>query len=112
MRALTRGERQATVGVAAGLFAVLCLLAVSLGSVLWVYDNLQAFRDTAYHRCLARIEYDRSNQAAREAQRRFWLAYIADEQDERRVESARRMVGALDDTLGRSVPADCSGYRP
>jgi hypothetical protein len=64
MRALLRGERVGSVGVVLGLFALLCLLASSLGLTLEYRAQIQDFKKTVYERCLQRAAYDESNHAS------------------------------------------------
>lgn len=64
MRALLRGERTGSVGVVLGLFALLCLLASSLGLTLDYRAQIQDFKKTVYERCLQRQTYDESNHAS------------------------------------------------
>ena len=119
MRKLTRHERQATAGVLAGLVGVLCLLAVSLGSVLHVYRSLADFRQAAHDRCVARTAFDRATNQARIVQAEEWrmLAesertnpFIDDELRRLRVESYLRMADAVEDAVEAQVRTSCDVY--
>lgn len=61
MRALMRGERNGSVGVVLGLFALFALLTSSLGLTLAYRHQLKDLKSTIYERCLQRQKYDLAN---------------------------------------------------
>lgn len=61
MRALTRGERQASVGVIAGLLGVLALLVSTLLLTLSYRGQLIDLKATIVGRCEQRQVYDQAN---------------------------------------------------
>lgn len=61
MDKLLRSERNASVGVIAGLFGVLCLLGASLALTFAYRGQIEEFRDTVYTRCLERTRIDEAN---------------------------------------------------
>lgn len=72
MRALTAGERRASVGVVAGLVGVLCLLVSTLALTLSYRAQLLELRDTIKARCEARVEYDKRFIRAAEGDAEFY----------------------------------------
>jgi hypothetical protein len=77
MRALLRGERNASVGVVLGLLALLCLLGSSLGLTLAYRHQLQDLKQTLYERCLQRQAYDESNHASVVADVQFYSQILS-----------------------------------
>lgn len=61
MKALVQGERTLRVTQMLGLFALLCLLASSLGLTLAYRAQMKDLKATIYERCLQRGTYDQAN---------------------------------------------------
>lgn len=77
MRALTQGERRASIGVLAGLLGVLCLLVSTLALTLSYRTQLIDLKDTIQQRCEARTEYDRRFVRAAEGDATFYADLLA-----------------------------------
>ena len=97
MRALTAGERRASVGVVAGLVGVLCLLVSTLALTLSYRGQLIELKETIKARCEARVEYDRRFIRAAEGDARFYadLLDIGARAEEIRVEPLTPEMRAL-----------------
>lgn len=74
MRALVEGRRAGSLGVVLGLFALLCLLASSLGLTLAYRAQLKDLKSTIYTRCLQRQHYDLANHNGQVANAEVWKA--------------------------------------
>lgn len=117
MRALLRGERQASFGVVLGLFALLCLLSSSLGLTLAYRSQLKDLKSTIYQRCLQRTTYDRANHNAVLANEDLYatLVKIAHQQpvprgtDPKLVTLYQRQVAALELAQQRAHTAAAAG---
>ena len=97
MRALTAGERRASVGVIAGLLGVLCLLVSTLALTLSYRAQLIDLKQTIQARCEARVEYDKRFIRAAEGDQRFYadLLDVARRADKLRVEPLTPEMRAL-----------------
>lgn len=97
MRALTTGERRASVGVVAGLVGVLCLLISTLALTLSYRGQLIELKETIKARCEARVEYDKRFINAAEGDRRFYadLLDVAERAEKYRVEPLTPEMRAL-----------------
>lgn len=124
MRALTRGERQASAGIIAGLIGLLCLLGASLGLNLKHAHDLTDLKHVIYQRCLQRTVYDQANHDSVEADAELYrqLLAIADKApvnaDPRirlLVADQRRVIAAAADRKARAAHAgvigSCNAYR-
>lgn len=128
MQALLRGERTASVGVAAGLLGVVCLLVASLGLNIKHADDLDGLRATILKRCQQRLTYDTRFVRAAEGDAEFYadLLTIADRAAKVRttpltaaqqqlVDEQRRMLEQARDRkraiVAEGVIGNCDAYR-
>ena len=97
MRALTRGERRASVGVVAGLVGVLLLLISTLALTLSYRGQLNDLHETLLTRCEARVEYDKRFIRAAEGDAQFYadLLDVAERAETVRPEPLTPEVRAL-----------------
>lgn len=114
-------ERLARRGVLLGLYGVLALLVVSLGSVAWVYDSLRDFRQAAYTRCLDRVALDTAERQQRleQAERFRGFAeqertnrFIDDDLRQQRMEAWVALAEANERAAATEVRGTCAVYRP
>lgn len=72
MRALTRGERNASAGVILGLFAFLCILVSTLALTLSYRQQLTDLRELLAERCAARQVLDQRLMTAVKGDSRYY----------------------------------------
>lgn len=122
MRALTRGERQASVGVIAGLIGVLMLLATSLFLTLAYRTQITELQSTIYTRCLERTRYDEANAKAVKASNELYRRILAQVQAapqqpgmaDARAEYVDTLTDAIDITdeaVANGTIGNCQQYR-
>jgi hypothetical protein len=95
MRALTRGERNASVGVVAGLVGLICLLAASLGLNLKHAKDLDDIKQVLVGRCQARQASDERVREDLQGRIDLYAAIVSTEQANRFIDEplrARRIV--------------------
>ena len=99
MRALTRGERNASVGVVAGLLGVLAMLVSTLLLTLSYRSQLIDLRETLEQRCAARQVVDQKINSAAEGDAKFYgdLLDVAERAEGLRVEPLTPEMRALVD---------------
>jgi hypothetical protein len=124
MRALLEGQRQASMGIVAGLAGVICLLIASVGLNVKHSSDLRDLKHVIYKRCQQRQAYDQANHASIEADAELYrqLLDIADRaprQTDPRLEvlvaEQRRVIAQAADRKAAAVRAgvigSCNAYR-
>ena len=112
-------ERQASVGVLAGLIGLFCLLLGSLALTLSYRTQLLDLKDTLADHCQERRVYYMAETRLREVQREQWTALAEQEQAnpfiddglrQRRMAAYRAMVEAVDEAISSTPNRPCSDY--
>lgn len=124
MRKLLRGERNASFGVALGLFALLCLLGGSLGLTLYSMEQADKFNATVYERCIARTTIDRALNDSVKADVTFYQQLLdvadsvpaqADQATQTLLDEQRRIIQQALESKKRAAAAgvvgNCDQYR-
>lgn len=108
MRALLNGERNGTVGVVAGLFALVCLLIASVGLNLRHINDLDRLQNLIYQRC---ITLSVPQNDARRVEIMEWSRLAARESDPEAAESYQRLADAMQAAVDASESNPCRVYK-
>lgn len=122
MRALINGERRGSLGVVAGLFGVLMLLAASLALTFAYRGQINTLSERIYTRCLERQRYDTANSEAVKASNELYRRILAQvrstpvppnmrEQQRQYIDSLSDAVEQTDRAIAAGVIGQCEQYR-
>lgn len=112
-----RGERLGTIGVVAGLVALIFVGVALLGTVLWQRHEFADFRSTVVDICGSQRS---ATEQVRQAQRQWFIDHQVQEASNRfidaelrtqRVDSDQRVIDAFDRALVVGMPKGCEAYR-